>query len=105
MTEGRIIYNPGRKVMDMFFRRMNVQSREELQSRKYDAIGLLQTSVAGVLYYADRATKTSNVFPVEIHGSCPQHITTLAFFGETTAVETAMKTLIKEEKEKKNRLI
>ena len=102
MTEGRIIYNPSESVMKMFYRKMNAESREELKSRKFD---LLQTTVAGVLYYADRAFKTSNVFPVEINGSCPQHITTLAFFGETTAVETAMKTLMREEKEKKNRLI
>ena len=95
MTEGRIIYNPSASVMKMFYRKMNAESREEL----------LQTTVAGVLYYADRAFKTSNVYPVEINGSCPQHITTLAFFGETTAVETAMKTLIREEKEKKNRLM
>ena len=105
ITEGRIIYNPSESVMKMFYRKMNAESREELKSRKFDAVGLLQTTVAGVLYYADRAFKTSNVFPVEINGSCPQHITTLAFFGETTAVETAMKTLMREEKEKKNRLI
>ena len=86
MTEGRIIYNPSASVMKMFYRKMNAERREEL-------------------YYADRAFKTSNVYPVEINGSCPQHITTLAFFGETTAVETAMKTLIREEKEKKNRLM
>ena len=105
MTEGRIIYNPSESVMKMFYRKMNAESREELKSRKFDAVGLLQTTVAGVLYYADRAFKTSNVYPVEINGSCPQHITTLAFFGETTAVETAMKTLMREEKEKKHRLI
>ncbi|MCI6859276.1 MAG: BMC domain-containing protein, partial [Eubacterium sp.] len=101
----RIIYNPGQLVMKMFYRKMNPESREELKQRKFDAVGLFQTTVAGVLYYADRASKTSNVYPVEINGSCPQHITTLAFFGETTAVETAMKALIKEEKERKNRLL
>ena len=105
MTEGRIIYNPGKLVMQMFYRKMSKESREELANRKYDAVGLFQTTVAGILYYADRVAKTSNVFPVEINGSCPQHITTLAFFGETAAVETAMKMVIAEEKEKKNRLI
>lgn len=105
MTEGRIIYNPGKLVMKMFYRKMNPESREALKEQKFDAVGLFQTTVAGVLYYADRASKTSNVFPVEINGSCPQHITTLAFFGETAAVETAMKTLINEEKQRKNRLI
>ena len=105
MTEGRIIYNPGKLVMQMFYRKMSKESREELANRKYDAVGLFQTTVAGILYYADRVAKTSNVFPVEINGSCPQHITTLALFGETAAVETAMKMVIAEEKERKNRLI
>lgn len=89
----------------MFYRKMNVESRTELQDRKYEAIGLFQTSVSGVLYYADRVFKTSNVYPVEINGSCPQHITTLAFFGDTSAVETAMKMIINEEQVRKNRLI
>ncbi len=66
MTEGRIIYNPSASVMKLFYRKMNAESREELKSRKFDAVGLLQTTVAGVLYYADRAFKTSNVYPVEI---------------------------------------
>ncbi len=89
----------------MFMRKMNKESQEDLKERRYDAVGLFQTSVAGILYYADRVAKTSNVLPVEIQGSCPNHITTLAFFGETAAVETAMKMIIAEEKEKKNRLI
>lgn len=105
MAEARIIYNPGKLVMNMFYRKMNQEARKELAERKYDAVGLFQTTVAGVLYYADRVAKTSNVYPVEINGNCPQHIITLAFFGETAAVETAMKMVIQEEKEKKNRLL
>lgn len=49
MTEGRIIYNPSESVMKMFYRKMNAESREELKSRKFDAVGLLQTTVA--VYY------------------------------------------------------
>ncbi|MDO4976211.1 MAG: BMC domain-containing protein [Eubacteriales bacterium] len=105
MAEGRIIYNPSKFVMDMFYRKMNAESRNELKDKKFEAIGLFQTTVSGVLYYADRAYKTSNVYPVEISGSCPQHITTLAFFGDTSAVETAMKMVINEEQQKKNRFI
>ena len=105
MSEGRIIYNPGDAVVKMFKRKMNAESRSELESRKFNAIGLYQTTVASILYYADRVVKISNVYPVEINGSCPQHITTLAFFGETTAVETAMKAIAQEEKNRTNRFI
>ena len=105
MAEARIIYNPGKLSLQMFYRKMSPESRQELSERKFNAIGLFQTSVASILYYADRVAKTSNVFPVEIHGNCPQHITTLAFFGETSAVETSMKMVIQEEQERKNRFI
>ena len=105
MTEGRIIYNPSKFVLNMFYRKMNADSRAELEGRSFEAIGLLQTTVAGVLYYGDRVFKTSNVYPVEIAGSCPQHITTLAFFGDTSAVETAMKMIVSEEKDRRNRVI
>lgn len=105
MTEGRIIYNPSKFVLNMFYRKMNADSRAELEGRSFEAIGLFQTTVAGVLYYGDRVFKTSNVYPVEIAGSCPQHITTLAFFGDTSAVETAMKMIASEEKDRRNRVI
>ncbi len=105
MAEGRIIYNPSKFVLNMFYRKMNAESRADIQEKKYEAIGLFQTTVSGVLYYADRVFKTSNVYPVEITGSCPQHITTLAFFGDTSAVETAMKMIINEEQQRKNRVI
>ena len=105
MAEARIIYNPGKMVMQMFYRKMSIESRKEVEQHHFNAIGLVQTSVASVLYYADRVAKTSNVLPIEINGSCPQHITTLAFFGETSAVETAMKMVISEESSRKNKLL
>lgn len=93
MVETRIIYNPGKGCMKMFERKLNAEARKELQDIHYNAIGLYQGSVASVLYYGDLVVKTSKVYPVEIAGSCPQHITTLAFFGDTSAVETAMKAI------------
>jgi hypothetical protein len=93
MMERRIIYNPGKACLEMFYRKMTKQTREELETHYFNAIGLVQTTVAGVLYYADMASKSSKVFPVEIAGSCPQHITTLALFGDTSAVEMAMRAI------------
>lgn len=95
MMEQRIIYNPGKACLEMFYRKMSKAAKDELQEKTkfFNAIGLVQTTVTGVLYYADVASKASNVFPVEIVGSCPQHITTLALFGDTSAVETAMRAI------------
>ena len=81
MTEGRIIYNPSESVMKMFYRKMNAESREELKSRKFDAVGLLQTTVAGVLsvsythldVYKRQASRRSRVrisySPLRAHSS------------------------------------
>ena len=93
MMDQRIIYNPGKAVLEMFYRKMTKATREELEATYFNTIGLVQTSVAGVLYYADLASKSSKIYPVEIAGSCPQHITTLALFGDTSAVETAMRAI------------
>ena len=93
MMEQRIIYNPGKACLEMFYRKMTKATKEELSSHYFNAIGLVQTTVAGVLYYADLASKSSKVFPVEIAGNCPQHITTLALFGDTSTVETAMRAI------------
>lgn len=98
MMEQRIIYNPGKACLEMFYRKMSKATKEELETTHFNAIGLVQTSVAGVLYFADLAAKSSKVFPVEIAGSCPQHITTLAIFGDTSAVETAMRAIANETK-------
>ncbi|MDR3438607.1 BMC domain-containing protein [Telmatospirillum sp.] len=89
----RIINAPRPEVMHMLERRMTPDARTQLRERSFDAVGLVQTSVPDVYFYADLAQKASNVFAVELFGSCPQHITTLAFFGETSAVRTAMQAI------------
>jgi hypothetical protein len=89
----RIINAPRPEVVHMLERRMPPEVRVRLREQPFDAVGLVQTSVPDVYYYADLAQKASNVFAVELFGSCPQHITTLAFFGETSAVRTAMQAI------------
>lgn len=89
----RIINAPRPEVMHMLERRMPPDARSRLQERPFDAVGLVQTSLPDLYYYADLAQKASNVFTVELFGSCPQHITTLAFFGETSAVHTALQAI------------
>ena len=45
------------------------------------------------IIYADVASKSANVVVSEVFGSCPQHITTLAIFGEISAVNVAMQAI------------
>ncbi|MFW5490652.1 MAG: BMC domain-containing protein [Desulfovibrio sp.] len=88
-----IINAPGPEVRKMLERRVPQGTRAQLQGLSYDAVGLVQTSIASLFYYADLVDKASDVLVAEINGSCPQHITTLAFFGETASVVTAMQAI------------
>lgn len=92
-TTRHIINAPVFNVRKMLERRVPADVRKRLEDTGYDAVGLVQTSIASLFCYADIASKASNVLVVEITGSCPQHITTLAFFGEISAVTTAMQAI------------
>jgi hypothetical protein len=86
----RIINAPRPDVLRMLERRMPREAREELKAHSFNAVGLVQASIPNLFHFADIAQKASNVFVTELTGNCPQHITTLAVFGETSAVRTAL---------------
>lgn len=86
----RIINAPRPDVLRMLERRMPREAREELQARSFNAVGLVQATIPNLFYFADIAQKASHVFVTELTGNCPQHITTLAVFGETSAVRAAL---------------
>jgi len=89
----RIINAPRPEVLHMLERRMPPDARARLQEQAFNAVGLVQTSLPDLYYFADLAQKAANVFTVELFGSCPQHITTLALFGETSSVRAAMQAI------------
>ncbi|MBG6248118.1 MULTISPECIES: BMC domain-containing protein [Symbiopectobacterium] len=87
----RIINAPTPDIVAMLKRRMPSEFRSQLDLLRIDAIGLLMLPVPDLYFYADLASKSANVVVSEIFGSCPQHITTLAIFGEVAAVNKAMR--------------
>ena len=89
----RIINAPRPEVLRMLERRLPADARGRLQEQAFDAVGLVQTSLPDLYYFADLAQKAASVFTAELFGSCPQHITTLAVFGETSAVRVAMQAI------------
>lgn len=89
----RIINGPNARVRDMVLRRLPHDVKEELGDRYFNSIALINASVPNVFYFADVASKSGDVFVAEIRGSCPQHITTLALFGDIAAVATAVKAI------------
>ena len=77
----------------MLKRRMPSEARNRLDMVRIDAVGLIMLPVPDLYFYADLAGKSAHVAVSEIFGSCPQHITTLAIFGEVAAVNEAMRTI------------
>ncbi|WP_300472358.1 BMC domain-containing protein [Breoghania sp.] len=53
----------------------------------------MQSNITDLFYFSDIAMKAADVFTVEIYGTCPQHVTSLAVLGEISAVKTAMETI------------
>lgn len=93
MMHARIINAPRPEVVQMLARRLPPDLRALIKDQRFDAVGLVQTSLPDIYFYADLAGKASDVLTVELFGSCPQHISVLAFFGETAAVRTAMQAI------------
>ena len=89
----RIINAPLPEVLHMLERRIPLDMRARIKGHSFDAVALIQTSVPDLFFYADLAQKASGVFAVELFGSCPQHISTLAVFGETSAVTAAVQAI------------
>jgi hypothetical protein len=98
----RIIRAPRPGTISLLLRRMGQEARKELQDKRIDAIGLVQTDLPSLFYMADIGLKAGNVVAVELHGNCPQHFNTVAFFGDTAAVAAAMSAVKAEKKEEKN---
>lgn len=89
----RIINAPTPDIVAMLKRRMPGEFRNRLDLIRVDAIGLVMLPVPDLYFYADAASKSAHVVVSEIFGSCPQHITTLAIFGEVSAVNEAMRVI------------
>lgn len=99
MIFARTIRAPRPGTMALLTRRMAAEARELVANRRFDAVGLVQTNLPGLFYYADVAQKAGNVIAVEITGNCPQHVSTIALLGSNEAVDAAMKQIVAAEKQ------
>lgn len=90
MMNIRIINAPHQEVLQMLQRRMPPHGRAHLRDNTIGAVGLIQSNITDLFFFSDVAMKAADVFTVEIYGTCPQHITSLAVLGELSAVRTAM---------------
>ncbi|MDH2926657.1 BMC domain-containing protein [Lonepinella koalarum] len=89
----RIINAPSQDVIRMMRKHMSTDGRAMLENCDIHSVALMMLSIPELYYYADIATKNANVVVTEIFGTCPQHVTTLAIWGEVAAVRTAVEAI------------
>ncbi|MDH2999098.1 hypothetical protein A1D22_04375 [Pasteurellaceae bacterium LFhippo2] len=97
----RIINGPTPEVMTMMKRHMSSDGRARLGDSAVASVGLIMVSIPELYFYADLASKSSNVIVAEVFGGCPQHITTLAILGEVSAVRIAIEAIEEAERAEK----
>ena len=74
----------GRRVANQYF---------EKYKQPTDAVGLIQGPVSAILAASDIAEKAAAVQVAEIRGVCPTHMTLIAVYGDTSAVEAALQSV------------
>jgi len=91
----KVINTPSKGIIQVLCRRVADEIvKEKLKKGVYTSLGLIQGPLAAMITAGDLAEKTSNVEIAEIAeiiGNCPQHITVLGVFGDTSSVSEALK--------------
>lgn len=84
----RIIKSPSAGTLELIKRRMGIVGESRLDQA--DAIGLVQGKMIDMVCAADIAEKAVGVEVYDVRGICPQHMTLLAIFGDTSSVSDAL---------------
>ena len=84
----RIIRSPSEGTKELIKRRMGITKESPLDGA--EAVGLIQGRMIDMVCAADIAEKATGVDVYDVKGICPQHMTLLAIFGNTAAVEDAL---------------
>ena len=84
----RLIKSPTEGTKRALIKRMGAEGKEAIKN--VDAIGLAQGKLIEMIYAIDIAEKAAGVIVEDIKGICPQHMTSIAIFGDTSSVESAI---------------
>ena len=96
------INTPSQGTIRLFLRKVFDDGvKRKLNNGMITAIGLIQGPLAEIIVAGDVAEKTSNVDIAEVAGNCPQHITIIGVFGDTSSVSEALRAIEAWEKQSK----
>ena len=84
----RLIKSPTEGTKRALIKRMGIEGKEVIEN--VDAIGLAQGKLIDMIYAIDIAEKAAGVVVEDIKGVCPQHMTSIAILGDTSAVQSAI---------------
>ncbi|MFZ5950561.1 MAG: BMC domain-containing protein [Candidatus Rifleibacteriota bacterium] len=87
----RLVKRPSKGFWGILEHRRVESGHFEKYQNPPDAVGLIQGPVATILAASDIAEKAAAVQVAEIRGVCPTHMTVIAVYGDTSAVEAALK--------------
>lgn len=87
----RLIKRPSKGFWAILENRRIDSDHFESPKNPSDAVGLIQGPVASILAAADIAEKAAAIQVAEIRGVCPTHMTVIAVYGDTSAVESALR--------------
>ena len=96
MSNVHLIHSPSQSTLEMLKSRMPKRTRDILEkdgNPRIGAVALMQGKVIDMFAAADLADKVAPVLVSELHGSCPQHINSIAIFGDSEAVSSAVKAI------------
>jgi hypothetical protein len=86
----QFIKSPRENTVKLLTRRMHPDAQKNILGKKWGAVGLVQDHLPNLFAMADIASKQANVVVEEVRGTCPQHITMMAIFGDTASVRAAL---------------
>ncbi|OGK11433.1 MAG: hypothetical protein A2W80_05930 [Candidatus Riflebacteria bacterium GWC2_50_8] len=86
----RLVKRPSKGFWAILENRRVTSTHFEEYKNPPDAVGLIQGTVAAILAASDIAEKAAAVQVAEIRGVCPTHMTLIAVYGDTSAVEAAL---------------
>ncbi|AQS57698.1 BMC domain-containing protein [Desulforamulus ferrireducens] len=87
--EYRIIKSPSKGTLDILMRRKGSPGTTTIEN--VDAVGLVQGRLIDMIFATDIAEKAAGVVVEDIRGHCPQNMILIAIFGDTAAVEAAIR--------------
>ncbi len=86
----QFIKSPSKGVVNLLKHRINSEAWERIQKTNWDSVALIQANLPLLFAFADNAEKSADVIVEEIRGTCPQHLSMIAIFGSTSAVQAAL---------------